>query len=291
MYDRILFPTDGGEGSMAVFDHVLDVAAAADATLHVLTVADTTKPSVTRIQADVIDVLEREGEQIIETALESASNRGVPTVTAVLQGKVPDTIATYAEAHEIDLIAMATQGRIGLEQQFLGSTTERVLRRATVPVLTLRPDDEPIRFPYRTVVVPTDGSDCAIGAIDYATDIAATVGATLHVLSVVDVTMLGTDDPDGQQLNVLEETAEQIVEEATTRVEDASIDTVIGAVDFGSSVSQTLHSYVSEHDIDLVVMGTHGRRGLDRYLLGSVAERTVRNASVPVLIVPPSSST
>jgi Universal stress protein family. len=66
MFDRILFPTDGSEGADAVFDRVLGVAEAHDATVHVLNVADTTHDSVTRIEGEVVDVLEREGAEIVE---------------------------------------------------------------------------------------------------------------------------------------------------------------------------------------------------------------------------------
>ncbi|QKY17264.1 universal stress protein [Halorubrum sp. CBA1229] len=283
MFDRILFPTDGGDGADAAFDHVLDLAADHDATVHVLNVADTTHDSVTRVGRDVVDVLEQEGEEVVEAAADRAADRGVETVTAVLQGGVAETIVAYAADHEADLIAMPTRGRTGLDRLLLGSTTEHVVRRSTVPVLSLRPDGEPARYPYRNVLVPTDGSDRADEALDRAVALASRSGATLHLFSVVDIGSVGAEAYSGT--DALVSAAEEAVAEAADVAEAAGVETVERA-EVGSSAARGIQSYLADHDLDLVVMGTRGRTGVERYLLGSVAERTVRTSPVPVLTVP-----
>jgi len=283
MFDRILFPTDGGDGADAAFDHVLDLAADHDATVHVLNVADTTHDSVTRVGRDVVDVLEQEGEGVVEAAADRAADRGVETVTAVLQGGVAETIVAYAADHEADLIAMPTRGRTGLDRLLLGSTTEHVVRRSTVPVLSLRPDGEPARYPYRNVLVPTDGSDRADEALDRAVALASRSGATLHLFSVVDIGSVGAEAYSGT--DALVSAAEEAVAEAADVAEAAGVETVERA-EVGSSAARGIQSYLADHDLDLVVMGTRGRTGVERYLLGSVAERTVRTSPVPVLTVP-----
>lgn len=140
MYDRILFPTDGSDAANAALDHALDLAANRGATLYILNVADTARDSVTLIDGDVIDVLERDGEKIVEAAAERAAQRGVSTVTDVHQGRVPETIVSYVEEFDIDLVAMPTQGRTGVEQILLGSVTDRLVRTSPVPVLTIPVD-------------------------------------------------------------------------------------------------------------------------------------------------------
>lgn len=283
MFDRILFPTDGSDGADAAFGHVLDLAADHDATVHVLNVADTTHDSVTRVGRDVVDVLEREGEDVVDAAAERAADRGVETVTAVLQGGVDETIVTYAAEREVDLVAMPTRGRQGLDRLLLGSTTERVVRRSPVPVLSLRPDGEAARYPYRSVLVPTDGSDRAAEALDRAVALAARSGATLHVLSVVDVGTIGAEAYSGT--DALVSASEETVAEAVAVAEAAGVETV-ERVEVGTSAARGIRSYLADHDVDLVVMGTRGLTGVERYLLGSVAERTVRTSPVPVLTVP-----
>jgi nucleotide-binding universal stress UspA family protein len=284
MFEQILFPTDGSDGANAVFEHVLDVTKDHEATLHILNVADTTRDSVTQIQGEIVDVLEGEGEQIVEETAARAANRNVSVVTDVIQGGVPETIVAYADEYDIDLVAMSTQGRVGIEQRLLGSTTERVVRRATVPVCTLRPDGESFRYPYQNVLVATDGSECANAALDRAIDIAKKTGATLHVLSVVERSA-GDVHPEAQG-DSLEAEATRVLEEATAAAEDASVESVIGNIEAGVAVHRTIQSYIADHDIDLVAIGARGRTGMERYLLGSVTEKTIRTASIPVLAVP-----
>jgi len=282
MFDRILFPTDGSEGADVVFDRVLDIAETHGSTVHVLYVADTTQDSVTRVGGNVVDVLEREGETIVEATAERAAERGIPTVTDTLQGGVAATIDAYVGEYGIDLVAMPTRGRTGLERLLLGSTTDRVLRDSTVPVLTLDPVDDSTTYPAGGVLVPTDGSAGAEAALEFSAELAAATGATLHVLCVVDeserTVESSADAGDGR--------ASDVVEAATSVAEDAGVATVAGAVETASSIRRAIESYAGTHDIDLVVMGARGRRGLERRLLGSVTERTVRSASVPVVTVP-----
>ncbi|WP_273838594.1 universal stress protein [Halococcus sp. PRR34] len=286
MFETILLPTDGSNGATAAFDYVLDIAAMHDATVHILNVADTTRDSVIQIQGDVIDVLEQEGEQIVRDAADRAHQRGITTVTEVLQGEPYSTILDYAELRDVDVIAMPTHGRQGLERLLLGSTTERVVRRAESPVLTIRPDsDVTVTHPYQNVLVPTDGSDCAREALETGVDVATAETAGLHLLSVVDVTSLGVDVRIQMKVKFLEENATEIVEDATEFAMDASVDPVSGSVVLGTSIHDEILSYVDEHDVDLVVLGTHGRTGFDRYMLGSVTEKLVRTSPIPVLTV------
>ncbi|SFH01505.1 Nucleotide-binding universal stress protein, UspA family [Halopelagius inordinatus] len=286
MYDRILFPTDGSDGASAAFDHVLDIAAAHDSTVYVLNVADTTHDSVVRMRGQITDVLEEEGERIVAEAADRAGGRGVDTVTEVVQGEPHRAILDYADARDVDIVVMPTRGRRGLERLLVGSTTERVVRRADVPVLTIRPDDEvSVEYPYRNVLVPTDGSDCAAAALSMGTDVATAESAALSVLSVVDLTSLGYDVRADVRLSTLEEAAEEIVEDAAASASAAGVESVTGTVEHGTSIHRAILSYVEESDIDLLVVGTHGRTGFNRYLLGSVTEKLLRTSPVPVLTV------
>jgi len=149
-------------------------------------------------------------------------------------------------------------------------------------VLSIRPDGETARYPYRNVLVPTDGSERAADALDRALTLAKRADATVHVLTVVDVATVGGEGYSG--VDALVEGAEETVMEAAATAEEAGVDSV-EAVEVGSSATRGIQSYIDENDIDLVVMGTQGRTGVKRYLLGSVAERTVRTSPVPVLTV------
>ncbi len=284
MFDQLLFPTDGSEGADAALDHVLDIATTHGATVHILTVAAGGSPTGTG--ADAVDEAEQKWKDIVSGAADRARERGVATVTDVVNGEPYREIVDYANANDVDLIVMPTHGRRGIERFLLGSVTERVVRRADVPVLTLRPGaDSRTEHPYRNVLVPTDGSSCAEHALGMGIDVASAEDATLHLLSVVETAALGADIRSEIQVDSLEARAERVVASAAETAADAGLDTSTTAVEFGSSVTKAIRGYVDDHDIDLVIVGTHGRTGFDRYVLGSVTEQLVRTAGVPVLSV------
>lgn len=286
MFDELLFPTDGSAGSTRALEHALEISANHGATLHLLNVADTTRESLTQIQGQVIDTLEREGDSVVTDAAERAAERGVETVTNVLQGEPASTIVDYADDREVDLVVMPTHGRRGLQRLLLGSTTERVVRTSSVPVLTVRPDaDSDPTYPYQDVLVPTDGSDGARAALDLGTGLASNEERVLHLLSVVDTTSLGVDVRAELQVDFLEENAREILEDAATVAAEAGIEDVRETIEFGTPIHRAILEYVETHDVDVVVAGTHGRSGLDRYILGSVTEKLVRTSPVPVLTV------
>lgn len=288
MFDRILFPIDDSDGAVAVRDSVYALAAAHDATLHVLNVADTAHDSVTRIGDEVVDALETEGERIVAETASQAAERGIPTKTAVIQGGVAATITKYATTADVDLIVMPTQGRTGIEEHLLGSTTERVSRETPVPLLTLGPDTATLSTPIERLLVPTDGSDTADAALDVGVDLTVADGSTLQLLSVVDTSLFGSELQADQYADSLSETANEIVAAARKRATAAGVEEVVTTVAEDESVVAGIQSYAADTDSDCIVVGTHGRTGLDRYLLGSVTETLIRTASVPVLVVPPS---
>lgn len=135
------------------------------------------------------------------------------------------------------------------------------------------------------VLLPTDGSETAERAFEQAIDIAKKYDATFHALYVVDETepVLNVRGSDAS-FDHLEDEGEDVVDDATDRAQQTSISSVTGTVQQGEPV-ETILEYVNANDIDLVVMGTHGRSGLDRHLLGSVAEQVVRHADASVLTV------
>ncbi|MFB6096034.1 MAG: universal stress protein [Haloferacaceae archaeon] len=137
---------------------------------------------------------------------------------------------------------------------------------------------------YDEILVPTDGSPAADRAVEHAIDLATQYGARVHALYVVDANAYSTLEAGTDVvINALEEEGEAAVAEVAERAEEAGVEAVT-EVETGT-VHRTILDYADEHDVDLIVMGTHGRRGLDRYLLGSVTEKVVRTADMPVLTI------
>ena len=137
---------------------------------------------------------------------------------------------------------------------------------------------------YERILVPTDGSTATGSAIDHAVELARTHDATLHALYVVDVGAYSSLEVGAEVVaDGLESEGQSAVDAVADRVADAGVD-VETAVETGV-VHRAIVEYVADNDIDLVVMGTHGRTGVGRFLLGSVAEKVVRTAAAPVLTV------
>lgn len=136
---------------------------------------------------------------------------------------------------------------------------------------------------YRRILVPTDGSEGSRAAVEHAIDLAKSFDAALHTLHVIDTDVV----PDAEMVDVFDafhEAGEQAVNSVVDEAEAAGLETVEASIAQGTA-HQAILDYVENRDIDLVVMGTHGRTGLDRYLLGSVTEKVVRASDTPVLTI------
>jgi nucleotide-binding universal stress UspA family protein len=143
---------------------------------------------------------------------------------------------------------------------------------------------------YDRILFPTDGSDGADHALDHALDLAERYGATLQAVHVVADVWYPSGDPEGFDFDVttvernLRDRGDRLVAEVADRAADAGVDCETEVV-VGRAPHRGIVDAIDEHDVDLVVMATHGRRGLDRLLMGSVAEKVLRLSSVPVLAV------
>jgi nucleotide-binding universal stress UspA family protein len=139
---------------------------------------------------------------------------------------------------------------------------------------------------YDRVLVPTDGSDPAAAATEHALTIAERFDATVHALYVVDVDGIAHEAP-GLGLDALRDALREEGEAATAavaeRAADRGVDVTEAVID--GLAEDAIVDYAEGNGIDLIVMGTHGRRGVERYVVGSVTERVVRATDVPTLVV------
>ena len=137
---------------------------------------------------------------------------------------------------------------------------------------------------YDEILVPTDGSEAAEAAIEHALELAGQYGGRIHGLYVVDTSIAASADVGSEVLiDSLEKEGETALERLSDRVAAADVPMTTETV--RGNPHRQIVSYVEDHDIDLVVMGTHGRSGVERFLLGSVTERVVRSCDAPVLVV------
>ena len=287
MYDTILVPTDGSAGAEAAARHALNLASLFDSEVRFLSVVD--KRSYSGDLAGVDSLVADQREALVEGATNNlrpledlATETAVPFESSIEHGVPHESILEYADEHDVDMVAMGTHGRTGLQRVLIGSVTERVVRTSDIPVLTTRavPNEH---SSYEDVLIPTDGSDAASAAIDHGLTIAERYDATVHALSVVDVSSLAGSYDVTPIIEAWKDDCERAVTEVAEAAESRDID--VSTEVKQSTPYRAIKTYVENEGVDLVAMGTHGRTGLERYLVGSVTTRTVRTSDIPVLTV------
>lgn len=134
---------------------------------------------------------------------------------------------------------------------------------------------------YDNILLPTDGSEASRAAIKHADAVAESFDSTVHILYVVDVSALPGDLSTGIRMEQMKEVGKDLVEDIADELESDDVETYVET----GIAHKSIQDYIEDNNVDLVTMGTHGRSGLDRILLGSVAEKVLRTSPVPVMTV------
>lgn len=286
---RILWPTDFSKGAERTFPYAAALANWHDASLHVLNVREG-EAEVRRDMAKQFPVPRKRLARLIDETEGPSPPFEVEDLKLVQEqvDALPpaEAIVSYAEGNDLDLITMGTHGRRGLRRLLLGSVAEEVLRTAPCPVLTVRGTGEPSSaWNVRNILAPVDFSEPSTMAVRHAKELALTYGAKISLLHAVEEVMYpsayGMEMPSVPGPKVIERVENSLAEMVRTEIGVEHV-VVNGVIGYAPSV---ILDYEDDHDIDLICIATHGRTGLDRLLLGSVTERVVRRASVPVFIV------
>jgi nucleotide-binding universal stress UspA family protein len=305
MQTEILVPLDGSLVAETALPPALALARALGGSLTLLRVTPPAlgaEPLAEAIQAPVITYRPRpqhreQADAYLAGAAQRFESRGVPIRILVLRGDPATAIVQYAqEAPGVRLIAMATHGRSGVSRWVFGSVAEKVLRATPAPLLLVRPDDDgmappPVHsLPYRTIVVPLDGSPFAEQALDQAYAVAAATGASLLLVAVAPEPdeFLAAEVGDIPVWRLEDRLAETerlhtYLQQQAARLMNAGLTVEIQVV--AGSPAPAILDTAEEAAADLIVMATHGRGGLPRLWLGSVALKVVQSARTPVLLV------
>lgn len=207
---------------------------------------------------------------------------GIPVECVALPGRAGEVLSGYAAAVRAEVLVLAPTRHAAAAGAVLGTTASRVLRTSTVPVLVLH---EPLaEHAPRRVLLPTDLSEHSARALPLAVELAAALAQPeAPMLLPLFVTPL---DVDTGPFAFVAAQVEQAVAELSAFLASTPTVTSGGTVRVGSPAHVILN-VAREWDADLVVLGTHGRRGLPRFFLGSVAETVLRKAPCSALVIPP----
>jgi len=294
-FKRIVFPTDFGETAQSALRVAAAMAGYYKAQLDVVTVVDSTVyayagyPFATLAQ----DLMKSAEEQLEQLKLPEEA-KGVTVKRFVLSGSAGHEITDHARRHSADLIVMATHGRGAVARFFLGSIADKVLHSAPCSVLVLRKPEESAKEhakaakkkgqPVTKILVPTDFSPTSQLAVNRAIALTEDYDAELVVLHVIDDDLISTHVQAEREM-ILKQIQQHALSEMKAMLPKDLVDNfhTIGAVKRGNP-AKVIPAFAESHECDLIVMGSHGRTGLGRVLLGSVADGVVRNAKCPVFI-------
>jgi nucleotide-binding universal stress UspA family protein len=223
---------------------------------------------------------------------QATSLRGFESSISVLQtprGAAAEVIAEHAEQLAAGLIAITTHGRGGLDRWAMGSVADRLAHMSRTPLLLFRPlaGEAVERAPLSSVMLPLDGSDLAEAALPFATALAKTMGLQVVLTRIAPpvFAMPRGQNPEhvSQAEGWLRQSAHEylktIQEQFNTEGLDATVDIEAG------DPAQAIVEKAASRPGTLIVMTTHGRSGLGRWLLGSVADKIVRSGAAPVLLL------
>jgi nucleotide-binding universal stress UspA family protein len=291
---RVLFPTDFSNGSKRAFPQAAFLADWHDAELHILNVTGRHRYDYREnkdnfpLPIDTLtEWLRRPSKSVSGGKWPDLKERHI--VQHQVESSAPaERIVEYADERDVDLVVMGTHGRRGVDRMLFGSVTEEVVRTAPCPTLTVRADaDVSPGQAVARILVPVDFSDASEAAVDHAKEIALTYGAEIDLLHVVEEPFYpppyGIDSVSFPTQEVLDRVEKQLGDMVREKIgyEHAMVEATVGHPVDG------ILEYVDSREIDLVVIATHGRTGLDRMMLGSVAERVLRRSPAPVFVVKP----
>lgn len=265
----VLLATDGSDLAATAAERGLAIADRFGATVHAVSVADDDTGESDRARhREFVDRIERD-----------ALDAGLSTATSIRSGRPSRELLAYADDHDVSLIVMGTHGRTGLRRWLLGSVAIEVVREAHSPVLTVNPTAAEADSGIEDVLVATDGRPGVEAAVDSGLEFAAAYGARVHAVSVVNDVHSHT----GIVLEALEDVAERATAVVAERASEHGLETE-RAIERGLP-HRKIVAYAADRDVDLVVVGTESRSGLDRVVAGSVSQRVIGTAPVPVVSV------
>lgn len=284
---KILCPMDFSSTSLRAADYAIALAANYKAELHLLHVVSPVLYSADQYAFNVGEIvlaMEKQAARDMKKVEKKARASGVEFREQIRTGNVENEIRAAITSTNADLLVMGTHGLRGIEKWFMGSATEKMLRRSPVPMLITRDTMKAGKAPpaVRRILVTTDFSEGTENALDYAFSLAQESQAKITLLHVISDHAPANIEGGGPALSVsVRRRLEKMIPESARDWCEADVRVV-----YGSPYAVILKTLASRK-IDLLIMNIHGKGMLDRALLGSTAERVVRAADCPVMLIPP----
>ncbi len=306
MFSRILTPLDGSTLSEQVLPYARSLAAALSLPMTLLYAIEPEVLTIPRVLNPSLHLEEMATYRItlarnyMAPVSDDLQRAGVNVDVEIPQGEPAESIVGRAERDPSTLITMSSHGRSGIARWWMGSVTDKVLHLTQNPMLVIRAEDPPLRPPesnFTRITVPVDGSELAEEILPHVVYLSSAMGLAVDLVQVnpsreeyyrsmaIGPNELARATPsyedyisavDAESEGYLDELKERLIRQGA-----ASVETLL----LHGAAAECIADLAAETHDNLVAMTTHGRSGVGRLVLGSVAERVVRQSGDPVLLV------
>ena len=282
MFHKIMIPLDGSGEAESVLPYLKNLARRFGSQVVVMGVGVGSKRR--RVNRLLEEYLDKTTDDLRVDKIEAKA--------VILYGSPVDKIIDYTEQDSVDLIIMATHGRGGVTRWWMGSVAEKVICEARPPVLLIRSkiseENEVLKkATFSKILAPVDGSDIGEAALYHAEEIAKETGASIELVQAVQLPgaiesgIFGSAGED--KIRAIHEAADSYLGNVAERLREKGIKATCKVVT--GDPADEIVKYAEDKKIDLITMSTHGRSGVARWVLGSVADKVLHGAKVPIWLV------
>jgi len=288
-FKRILVPLDGSDMAERALAPALALAKAMSAKLFFVRVAiPLTLNLDPKLYQRMIEVRQVEAKRYLRSIQPSSSSTLVDIETQVLVGRAARSIINFAQEKGIDLIVMSSHGRSGVNRWIYGSVADKVLHNAPCAKVIIHPQVIIEPFSIKRILVPLDGSSLAELALEPARTLAEAVSAELISLHVTSTPQIDVQPvPGWPGLNAVAEAADQEADAYLQGVQAAMGDSPVSIRSLCASgpAAERIIDIADSQQVDLIVMCSHGRSGIELSVFGSVTEKVLRRAKCVTLVI------
>lgn len=285
-FEKLLLSTDGSEFSEGAVREAIKLSKACSSKLLALSVIET-NPELEVLAPQLIEKEEKKTRSHLESVKAMASKEGVDCEIIVRRGEEAyQYIVDEAEKIKAGLIILGRRGRTGLKRLMMGSETAKVIGHASCNVLVV---PRAAQVTFSKILVATDGSKYSEAAVSEAMNIAKQYNSPLVVISVVPsetespFDIVASEMQKGLIADKELQQAEAIVKNVKTLAEKNGVNAK--AFIYAGRPYDAITDTAKEEKVNLIVVGSHGRTGISRLLMGSVTERVIGHAECAVLVV------
>lgn len=301
MFDSILVPLDGSQLAECVLPHALAIAQTFDSDVQLLRVLEKNQVSMPAQLFDFVNwqISKTQAGLYLDEVTARLEERGLQSGAAVLEGRVAEEIAAYAQQADIQLVILSSHGRSGLTQWGISSVSQKIILSALTSVLIVRAHqqgpllEESLETPaYSRILVPLDGSQRAENVLPVVAKLALKQHAQIHLAQVVQPPEMARQMPAAlEDIELSNRVVARNREEAARYLEQVKGRSAFEGIPVythlltSENACVEMHRLVEEHGLGLVILSAHGQSGNQQWPYGNLVNNFIAYGKVPLLIL------